>query len=531
VADLGIRVVLDRPGRTPLDLSPLAETLRWATAAVGGFADAGFTLEGDRRRDLSVLGMVRISLETQLLWEGQVEDTVLRLGEDGFRTEVSCYGLRRRLEQTSTQRVYVKRDLSNWNNPKTVAAGQELFTGGGVSVLSAVDTDGTVYSLTGQYDVSDLTKYGVELFGGPAIGPGQGIAAEIILAGVGALSVLLGTVATGAPTTYHGVVGSSNGGASWTSSDVGTSTFSTSLAVGTDRLRVAAKNISGSAGAPGIVIEFNNMRLLGAITTEDASGGLYGGTILRDLISLIPDLTVGLIDGGSDFTINQLDRSIRDTALSVVEEVNGYYQSLEWGVWEDGRFDWVRRNLDEPQWLLTVADLAGLELTSSIDSLVKNVYLSYVEVPTFTSKEATAVSTDQRNPYVKNGKTKDVVVNVPFVMTTSTSQQLATVLARLQGGYIPASGTVTLPPTSQITNSVGTRKPACMIRGGDNIVISDLPKSDAFAPGRDGETLFHVAGCETNFEENKVTLTVESLDRRSDVLLARLAAATRTIGG
>jgi hypothetical protein len=105
------------------------------------------------------------------------------------------------------------------------------------------------------------------------------------------------------------------------------------------------------------------------------------------------------------------------------------------------------------------------------------------------------------------------------------------VLARLQGGYIPASGTVTLSPTSQITNVTGTRKPACMIRGGENIVISDLPKTDPFAQGRDGETLFHVAGCETNFEENKVTLTVESLDRRSDVLLARLAAATRSVGG
>jgi hypothetical protein len=529
MADLGIRVVLDRPGRSPLDLTPLAETLRWATAAVGGFADAGFTLEGDRRRDLTVLGMVRISIGSQLLWEGQVEDTILKLGEDGFRTEVSCYGLRRRLEQTSVKRIYVKRDLDSWVNPRGVGAGTQIFPSGAVSVLSA-DDDLSIHTKNGQLDPSDLTKYGLGFYCWNGIASGAGISQELLVAVGSGASVLLGTIEPGDAAVYHGVVGSSSdGGVTWSSADVGTATFSATLNAGSDRIRAAVKNISGGAGT-NVGFNIYNMRLLGAITSEDAAGGLYGGTILRDLVSLIPELTVGILDSGSDFLIDQLDRSNRDTALSVVEEVSGYYQR-EWGVWEDGRFDWTVHNLDEPQWLLALADLAGLELTSSIDSLVKNIYLSYVEVPTFLGKEATASSTDQRNPYVRNGKTKDAVINVPFAMTNVTSQQLATVLARLQGGYIPASGTVTLSPTSQITNVTGTRKPACMIRGGENIVISDLPKTDPFAQGRDGETLFHVAGCETNFEENKVTLTVESLDRRSDVLLARLAAATRSVGG
>jgi hypothetical protein len=527
---------LDRPGRSPLDLTPIAETLRWATAAVGGFADAGFALEGDRRRDLSVLGMVRISIGAQLLWEGQVEDTVLRLSDTGFTTEVSCYGLRRRLEQTSVKRIWVKRDMS-WTS---ILQGFPAFLlpGASINPQNQATSGGAGASGIGQYDVSDLTKFGLrfEFASGASLANNQGIGMELILPGVTLTALLFTYAGSGneANSIIKGLVGASAGGASWASTDYNANgNYTLSLPASCDRVRVCQYWNHVLFTTTSIIdTDFYNLRFLGATTTEDGGGpGLYGGTILRDLISLVPELSVGVIDDGSDFLIDQMDRAVRDTALSVFEETSGYYPQREWGVWEDGRTDWTTRNLDEPQWLLTVQDLAALELTSSIDSLVKTVYLSYVEVPTFTSKEATAVSVDQRNPYVKSGKTKDAVVSVPFVMTSATSQQLATVLARLQGGYIPASGTVTVAPTTRLSDAVGTRKPACMIRAGENIVISDLPKTAPLDQGRDGETLFHVATCETSFEENKVTLTVESLDRRSDVLLARLAAATRSVGG
>jgi hypothetical protein len=462
------------------------------------------------------------------LWEGQVEDTILKLGEDGFRTEVSCFGLRRRLEQTSVKRIWVKRDMT-WTN-LTIDAGSDIFPGSGVPLLNSLPQS-EYYASVGQYDKSDLTKFGIRLLGGTGMPAGYGLAQEFILP-ASLIYGVYGTILSTDVVNYNFQVGtSSDAGVSWTGRSIFTANGAFARgAVESDRVRIAIKNLTGGPGIPANC-DFYDLRFISGFSAEDAPGGFYGGTILRDLISLIPELTVGIIEDGNDFLINQMDRTVRDTALSVVEEVSGYYSQREWSVWENGRFDWFAHNLDEPQWLLTVPDLAGLELTSSIDSLVKNVYLSYVEVPTFQSKEATAVSTDQRNPYVKNGKTKDAVVNVPFVMTNVTSQQLATVLARLQGGYIPAAGTVTLSPTKQLTNATGTRKPACMIRGGENIVISDLPKTDLFAQGRDGETLFHVSACETNFEENKVTLTVESLDRRSDVLLARLAAATRSVGG
>jgi len=71
--------------------------------------------------------------------------------------------------------------------------------------------------------------------------------------------------------------------------------------------------------------------------SEDSAGGVYGGTVLRDLVALCPDLRVGTIEDGSDFTITALERFTRATIRSVVDEVAGYY-GREWGVWEFGRF-------------------------------------------------------------------------------------------------------------------------------------------------------------------------------------------------
>ena len=51
-------------------------------------------------------------------------------------------------------------------------------------------------------------------------------------------------------------------------------------------------------------------------------------------------------------------------------------------VWENGRFDFKKANLDEPQWMIPLATLAGLNLTSTIDALIRTVYLSYIDAAT-----------------------------------------------------------------------------------------------------------------------------------------------------
>src|SRR5207248_2020172 len=114
-----------------------------------------------------------------------------------------------------------------------------------------------------------------------------------------------------------------------------TTDFIVPCAQGADRIRLGMyADALANGGNPPKGVDYTNLRLLGSGTVEDTTGGLYGGTILRDLIALVPDLAVGIIENGEDFTIDQMDRTVRDSALSVVDEVNSYYPTREWGVWE-----------------------------------------------------------------------------------------------------------------------------------------------------------------------------------------------------
>ena len=88
-----------------------------------------------------------------------------------------------------------------------------------------------------------------------------------------------------------------------------------------------------------------------------------------------------------------------------------------------------------------------------------------------------------------------------------------------------------IPANTLIANAVGTRQPAALIRGGDNVLIPELPKSETTRQGRDGETLFHVAASTVDLSANTVTLELEGQQVRTDVILARLAAATRVLTG
>jgi hypothetical protein len=135
-------------------------------------------------------------------------------------------------------------------------------------------------------------------------------------------------------------------------------------------------NASASTNA---VVTFENIRLLGATSTEDATGGLYGGTILRDVIGQVSDLALGVVEDGSDFTIQACDRATRDTALSVVTEVAGYY-SREWAVWTDGVFDWKSVDFDTAGFLLTIADTQSLQLEATVEGTPSRVIVQYQDV-------------------------------------------------------------------------------------------------------------------------------------------------------
>lgn len=535
-----VRTLLLRPGRNPLDLTKYATAKKWASTAVGGFADCSFELGGDWQQQVPKLSLVRIAVGPDVLFEGQVEDTGLAITDGEVKTKVSAFGLRRRLEQTSVKRIWVKRDI-NWANTTFVSKNTAVYPGSGLTVNS-VSTNVQANDVTiGQLDVSDLTKIGVRFAVVQTEGAFEAQAfkgADFILQDTVMSALLCTMTLTGSDWGANKllpIIGSSSDGATWTAATQGNATadLSVTLAPSANRIRIGFYNSLAGGFTPTTddKCDYTNLRLLGATTTEDTTGGLYGGTILRDLLALVPDLTIGIIENGEDFTIDQMDRTVRDSALSVMEEVNSYYPTREWGVWEDGRTDWRTRNLDEPQWLTNVSRLASLDITSSVDNIIRTVYLSYIDAVTFESHELNATSTDQRNPFVKRGQTKDAAINVPFLMTSNTAQRLATVLGRLQGAYPPVTGSAAIPISTMLGRANGPPMPAAMIRGGDNIAISGLPKSDPLQQGRDGETLFHIVSVQTSEDEGLVTIELEGQDRRSDALMARLSSASRSVTG
>jgi hypothetical protein len=215
--------------------------------------------------------------------------------------------------------------------------------------------------------------------------------------------------------------------------------------------------------------------------------------------------------------------------LSVVEEVASYH-TREWAVWEDGQFDWRQPNLDEPQWVLTLQDLVGLEIESSVDGAAKTTYVLYQDASTGTPTEQSATSTDRRNPYVRLGQTKDELLSAPVVLTSDAASRLASLASSDAGNGPRIRGRVVVPATRMVQHVTRGPDLALAIRGGDNVVLPELPKTEIMRGGRDNETLFHVTSTDVDLGENTVTLELEGVTRRIDALLARLASVAGTIG-
>ncbi|MCL4836461.1 MAG: hypothetical protein KJ058_00660, partial [Thermoanaerobaculia bacterium] len=388
----------------------------------------------------------------------------------------------------------------------------------------------------GAYDENDLTKHGVRISGTAdtySLGSGSLFAGSWDLDGI-TLTRLLGTYARAGSanwrpliwwrdaTTYNEATLASTG-----AFDVGLTSPNPNM-----YLLVGARVTASIDPSVSDYLELYNLRALGqGVTAEDASGGLYGGTILRDLLTLTPDLAAGIIEDGTDFLIQNITRDQRSSVLSAIEEVAGYY-SREWGVWENRRFHWRTPNLDEPQWIATLPQLSGLNLRGSADGIAATTYLLYTNAANNnTPTEASAATTDQRNPWVKTGATRDAAIAASFPMTPASAAQLAAKIANTEHRWPAITGTITIPADTPITHAQHGKRPAWQIRAGENIRIPDLPATDVHAAGRDGETFFHIVTCDTSLADNTVTLELEGQTRRGDVLLARLAAATRVVTG
>jgi hypothetical protein len=523
--------VIDRPGDSFLELTPLTNSCRWDSAAVGGFGSCTFTVPGSRTaRDLPYLGIVRLYYGTQQLWEGRIEDHTFNIGSDTISTTVQAFGWKRALDFTVVQRIWSKRDI-NWREISVHPGG--LDAGG--NTLRRKPENFTV--TTGIIDPANLTKSGVEargIDGSPVTNAGYCNLAYYI-APVGLTIVrVMGTIANGGG-SIQGILGSTADGTTW-STDYSNGTgipaaFSQALAAPATQIRCGIDvGAAAYTTASTDFSRFYDMRLLGTTLTEDAAGGFYGGTILRDLVALCPDLKIGIVEDGSDFTVQSIERAVHDPSTGVVQEVASYY-AREWAVWEGGRFDWITPNLDEPQFVLNVADCTELELGGSLDTLVKRSYVLYNDAASGVESFATADATSQRNPFVRTGSTKDDITAPGFPMTANTATQLAARIAVERGGYPPITGRITIPATKLIKDENGQQVPAFAIRAGRNVYIPDLPRDEVLSQGRDGQTLFHVATAEADMTSMTVTLELEGQGRQMDVILARLAAATRTLTG
>jgi hypothetical protein len=522
-----LRAVIIAGGVTVVDVTPRLTAGNWSSAAMGGYASAQLTLPGIRVHQVPFLALLRLTRGPDVLFEGTVQDRTVQIDESGVSTTVQAFGLRQKLADVSLQRTWVKRDLA-YQTP--ISIGNTTTPAAANNALAYHPTDWS--PTAGAFDPSDLTRLGLA-FVGDATASRVTTSVQIVqLPAAGVVSQILFDATESGHVNTVGAIRESADGATWTevwsAKDTAKTSYSRAILPTSVMLQFIAHYDEVSVNSAGKVT-FENIRLLGATTVEDATGGLYGGTVLRDVVGQVPELTLGVVEDGSDFTIQALDRSVRDTALSVVSEVAGYY-TREWAVWEGGVFDWKSVDLDTAGYLLTIADTQSLQLEATVEGTPSRVIVQYQDVAG-NQAEASASSTDQRNPLVKQGKQRDELVQVSFAMTNVTAAQLAARVAADHGSYPTASGRAVLSLLKPIRRANGGLVPAYVIRGGENIAITDLPKTDAFATGRDGETLFHVTDVEVDLDRQTVTLAFEGQIRRSDVLLARLGAATRVLTG
>jgi len=521
-------VVVDRPGDRALELTPLQETVRYSSNAVGGFAAASFTIEGEAalrsERTIPFLSTIRIHHGSLQVWEGRVEDRKITIGGDTPTCQATAFGFKKLLEEKGVRRIWSSRSIP-WQPTLDVDGLAPVF-----GTTPSLRTDLMFVSI-GRFDPTAQSRSGVlvdnytgvsGVLGGsnwaiyvlpPAINPVRTHArvATILGAKVYCQDSPDGrawqTVFAGDPlVSGEDVYWEHSGGA---------------------RMILVGSMSDGLGGNNG---SFENIRVLCTTVREDEDGGIFGGTILRDLVAQIPGLGVGAIEDGSEFALPSIGRPLRDTALSVLEEVAAFYER-QWAVWEGPSLYWRGSANQEPTWAVPLETLADFELDLSVAEMPRTTYVLFEDAASGAPDEASAVSTSQRNPYAVGGSDKGLLLQAPVVMTDRSAAALAQRVSDDAGRFPQARGSCSLPADTMVAHVSGARRPAVCIRGGDAIVIPGLPKIDSLTPGRDGQTVFQVSQAETDMRDNTVRLELDAYAKRSSVILARLAAVTRTVTG
>jgi hypothetical protein len=540
-----LTITLDRPGASDLDLTRQANSVQWTTVVPGGFGSATLTFPGDRRRDLPHLAVLRILHDQRVLFEGRIEKPVVELSGSGWTTQIQAFGRQRLLDETSIQRLWVMgvRQIAE----TTIPVGNDPDGG------ALVDGFRGMKGAAGNFNPANPAVFGMMVqsadFSAANTGSAYWVGGRILAPAGVRFTRLDGFItgnALGAGTSYRALVQTTPDGVSFFNdyqsigstnasqaggkhAQIWSEGFTIPLTASCMELRVGFECMI-AAGPFLTTAAFYGLRIYGTSLTPDSGSTYYGGSILTDLVGQIPGLAVGVIETGSDFGIPEIERSVRSDARSVVDEVAGYYRR-EWAVWEDGRFDWKTPPLDEVQWVALCRELSGFKIQTDTDTLAKTTYITYTDADNQLPNEANAASTSDANPYVKTGQTKDVVVNSPTILTSTTAAQLATKLNTDSGMRPISSATISIPGSARIRRPNGTNLPAYMIRAGENIVIPDAPSTKPFAQGRDGETLFHIISTSADSATGTVTLECDGYQPAGDILLARLAAATRTVTG
>lgn len=532
-----VSVVCDRGGLSPLDLTPRIDegTLNWSSVVPGGFASCGFQISGDFRRilkDIPYLSIIRVIGDSgRILFEGQVEDLSPTLSDSEVGLKVGAFGLQNVLKETSVREAWSLRNLT-WNEDPTIVG----VTDG---TYELVYTPSQFSVQTGQFDPTNLSRVGVLV---------QGINnSGTTTAGYcnGAICLLpVGLYATYLYLDYvcdsMELVGeSSPDGSSWANVFVeapGSGNLSAVLTGNVSMLRMIGVATSGFAVTSDYSVAAQNMRVVTAGITEDSSlvggGGYYGATLINSLLSFVPELGAGVIEAGTDFLVDHLDASVRRTTYDILTEISSYY-SREWAVWDKALLDWTTPNLQQNQWIIPISKMVGLDLDASVVNSNRGVIVLYTDAASQVTAEASAASTDRRNPYVLNSRIKDLVHTDDLTMTANTAQQLAsTILNDIGFGPVPASGTVVVEGDTIIQHAQGNARKAWEIRAGDNITIPELPMADIFTQDGRGEVLFHIISAEADEGAGTMTFTLDSYgSKRSDVLIARIAAVTSLLGG
>ncbi len=519
-----ITIVATRPGRDIIEITQPIGSLRFTTVAVGGYGSCSFTLPGppDRwRRDLPDLTVIEVRHGTHVVWQGRIEDRGYEITTDGLAATFTAFGWRRILEHASVQRIWKQALTGSWvtfkGDPAVEPTGLQDTTKQGVAFVGNASTD----AWPSPFAQSDAY---IMLPQGPTI---RKVLCQVDIAGTDLTALVsFNATTTSFPTTVIGAA------------DSGIISATTTVTIDVPGTVIRPDNVSVRAdrtvSPPGVTsrVDAYDFRILGTATADVSglNGGFYAGTVLQDLIALIPELAAGNIDPGNDFLIQQITAATRRKALEVVEEVSAYHVDKRWQVWEDGRFDWQRVNLDEPHWQLPLASADSLQVEASVDQVARTVYLAYQNAITEIDQETSAASTDPRNPFVKHQRTKDIIVDPGFPMVPTSAAQLAARWASDAGKFPTVRGRATVGAFTTLPSANGPA-PAIEIRAGQNLLIPELPRDDPFQTGRDGQTLFLIASTECDLSTGTVTLELEGQTRRIDALLARLAAATRVVTG